>query len=78
MQSSGLLLSHIATIPLRGFVTAAMADEVSAFFTANPVPAASMGIAQAIEGIRARAACADRSVAGIAEFLEEWAKTQSV
>jgi hypothetical protein len=38
----------VTTIPLKGFVDSAKADEIEAFFAANPVPQASMGIAQVL------------------------------
>ncbi len=71
-KSAPLLVGHLATVPLRGFVDAAQADAAEAFFAANPTPQASLGIAQALEGIRARAACATTNLPGIHAFLMKW------
>ena len=37
-RSTGMLLNHIATLPLRGFVDVKDAEEAEAFFKANPLP----------------------------------------
>ena len=75
-KTAPLLIGHLATLPLKGFVDAARADEVEAFFVANPTPAASLGIAQAVEGIRSRAASAARSLPAIAEYLAQWSASK--
>jgi hypothetical protein len=55
-----------------GFATAADADDVQAFFAANPCPQASMHIAQAVETIRSLASTVEREGAAITAFLEAW------
>ncbi len=68
-----MLMNRIATLPLSGFVTLDAAADVEAFFTANPCPGATMGISQALEAIRGRAAVAAREQDAITSFLEAWA-----
>ncbi len=62
----------MVTAPISRFSEASKADEIQAWFEAHPVPQASMGISQALEGIRARATTAALCAGGVAEFLAEW------
>jgi aminopeptidase N len=70
-QSSGMMMNRVATLPLAGFVTLEAAADAEAFFAANPCPAASMGIAQAIEAIKARAATLSRESDAITAFFSD-------
>merc|ERR1711937_18838 len=69
-DGSAMLLAHAATIPLRGFVDGAIADEAEPFFKENPTPSASMAIARALEDIRGQAAWLAREGASIGSWLE--------
>eukprot|EP00850_Spirogloea_muscicola_P007713 SM000039S14543 [mRNA] locus=s39:838687:844494:+ [translate_table: standard] len=63
------LIQHVACLPFRGFLSEDKADDVAAFYDANPVPGATMEIARTLEAVRSRAAWLRRDLEDIASWL---------
>ena len=67
-----MLLPSVIAFSVDGFTTNEAADDVEAFYEATPCPAASLGISQAVEGIRSRAATITRESEAIAAYCASW------
>ena len=63
-DASASLTAAVVAFCTRGFATRAKADEIEAFFVANPCEAVSRKVAQVVESIRIKAAFFEKSVMG--------------
>ena len=64
IYTNSFILSHYLHIyylySISRFTTSSQADDVAAFFSANPLPSSERRISQAVESIRANAALLER------------------
>lgn len=67
----GFMLARLVSAVCSGFNRETEADEVTAYFAANPVPAADRAIKQSVEQIRSSAAWQARDLDAIREFLKQ-------
>ena len=62
---------RIAQVSTTHFTTTHDADDIEAFFKANPCPQAERTIGQVLESMRAKAAWLDAARDGVAKFFVE-------